>query len=97
MRWYLWGLNPRRLERLADLKSAPLDHSGKIPGQIDKELDFSPAFFKAFYTSSPGLWPHLCVGRLLAASGLLSSFPGIIHSQIDKQNASFLVYGRFGS
>ena len=31
MHWYLWGLNPRRLECLADLKSAPLDHSGKIP------------------------------------------------------------------
>jgi hypothetical protein len=35
LRWYLWGLNPRRLECLADLKSAPLDHSGKIPGQSD--------------------------------------------------------------
>ena len=53
--WYLWGLNPRRLERLADLKSAPLDHSGKIPAKSTKQLYFSRAFFKAVYRPSSGL------------------------------------------
>ena len=44
--WYLWGLNPRRLVCLADLKSAALDHSGKIPRQIDTH---APARKKSFY------------------------------------------------
>ena len=43
---YLWGWNPRRLVCLADLKSAPLDHSGKIPRQIDTH---APARKKTCY------------------------------------------------
>ena len=43
------GSNPRRLVCLADLKSAPLDHSGKIPRQIDKTAPLSTGLFNAFY------------------------------------------------
>ena len=45
--WYLWVLNTRRLVCLADLKSAPLDHSGKIPRQIDTHT--LPLEKKSFY------------------------------------------------
>ena len=43
------GSNPRRLVCLADLKSAPLDHSGKIPRQTDTH---APARKNAFTSST---------------------------------------------
>ena len=71
--WYLWGLNPRRLKRLADLKSAPLDHSGKIPGKINERAPACTSFLTAFITcidpSSASDMP-LLVGRLLSTDAV---------------------------
>ena len=57
--WYLCGLNPRRLVCLADLKSAPLDHSGKIPRQTDTHASAPQNAFTASTMTSTTNRTHL--------------------------------------
>ena len=95
--WYLWGLNPRRLERLADLKSAPLDQSGKIPAKHTQNIyTLHGPFSKPPIHPHPVSGTHLLVRQLLELLGYLQPALAQYTADLTTDNVTYLVYGRFG-
>ena len=81
------GSNPRRLVCLADLKSASLDHSGKIPRQMDTNAPARKRLFPRHRRHPRRL------GHMYAFHGCLSSLDACIktnHHLVDEKQVDLL-------